>query len=200
MRRVAFVPAVLAALAAAGCSSAAISKPHHADQAAAAPSSAASSPDASFSASASASAPQAGSVGDTFTITGTDDNDNTIKYDVTLVKVIAPAHGSDEYTTPDSGKRFVGAVFTVKDDEGNVSDEDANSDASAVGGNNQTYTADFSTIEGYTNFNHGDLNVAAGQTVTGALTFQVPEGVSVSRVLWQPGGIDNSSATWNLSS
>jgi hypothetical protein len=48
----------------------------------------------------------------------------------------------------------------------------------------QTYSADFDGITGYTNFDDGTIRVAQGETVTGAVTFQVPNGVTVSNVTW----------------
>jgi Domain of unknown function (DUF4352) len=109
-------------------------------------------------------------------------------YRVTLAKIINSAKGADQFTTPDNGKRFVGAVFTIKALNGSPSDEDANSDAALVGNNSQTYTADFDSIAGYTNFNSGSIDVAQGDTVTGAVTFQVPTGVAVSKLQWTAGG------------
>lgn len=111
-----------------------------------------------------------------------DGNGNT--YQVTLVKVIDPATGAGQFGTPDSGKRFVGAVFRVKAVKGSPQNEDANDDAVLVGGNGKNYSADFSAIAGYTNFDNGEIRVSQGGTVTGAVTFQVPNGVSVSKVQW----------------
>jgi hypothetical protein len=125
-----------------------------------------------------------------------DSSGNT--YRVTLAKVIDPAKGSDQFTTPDNGKRFVGAVFTIKALNGSPSNEDANSDAALVGSNGQTYTADFDSIAGYTNFNSGSIDVAQGDTVTGAVTFQVPTGVAVSKVQWTPDGGFGSTVQWNV--
>ena len=76
-------------------------------------------------------------------------------YRVTLVKIIDPAQGADQFTSPDRGKRFVGVVFTIKALNGSPQDEDANGDAAVVGSNGQTYTADFDDIAGYTNFSNG---------------------------------------------
>jgi hypothetical protein len=50
-------------------------------------------------------------------------------YRVTLVKIIDPAQGADQFNTPDSGKRFVGVVFTIKALNGSPQNEDANDDA-----------------------------------------------------------------------
>jgi hypothetical protein len=79
------------------------------------------------------------------------------------------------------------------------SSEDANSDAAIVGSNGQTYTADFSSIAGYTNFNNGQINVAQGDKATGAVTFQLPTGVKASKVQWSPAAGFGDTVQWNVS-
>jgi Domain of unknown function (DUF4352) len=103
---------------------------------------------------------------------------------VTLAKVIDPAKGEDQLAVPDDGKRFVGLIFRVKALTGSPQSEDANNNAVVIGGNGQTYSADFDGIAGYTNFDDGTIRVAQGETVTGSVTFQVPNGVTVSHVTW----------------
>jgi hypothetical protein len=105
-------------------------------------------------------------------------------YRVMLAKVIDPAKGENQFAAPDAGKRFVGLVFRVKALTGSPKDEDANNDAVVVGSNGQKYSADFDGIAGYTNFDHGVIHVSQGETVTGSVTFQVPNGVQVSTVQW----------------
>jgi len=105
-------------------------------------------------------------------------------YQVTLAKVIDPAKGENQFAAPDVGKRFVGLVFRVKALTGSPKDEDANNDAVVVGSNGRNYSADFDGIAGYTSFDHGVIHVSQGETVTGAVTFQVPNGVTVSKVQW----------------
>jgi len=105
-------------------------------------------------------------------------------YQVTLAKVIDPAKGENQFAAPDVGKRFVGLVFRVKALTGSPKDEDANNDAVVVASNGQNYSADFDGIAGYTNFDHGVIHVSQGETVTGSVTFQVPNGVMVSTVQW----------------
>jgi hypothetical protein len=108
-------------------------------------------------------------------------------YRVALVKIIDPAQGADEFSTPDSGKRFVGAVFKIKALKGSPQDEDANSDADLIGSDGQTYTFDINDIAGYTNFDNGTIHVAQDHTVKGSVVFQVPDGVKVAQVQWTPG-------------
>jgi len=119
-------------------------------------------------------------------------------YRVTLIKVVDPAKGADQFTVPESGKRFVGLIFRVKALAGSPQNEDANNDAVVVSGNGQTYSADFDGIAEYTNFNVGALRVAQGATVTGSVTFQVPNGVTVSRVRWTALSGFGSTAEWNV--
>lgn len=117
---------------------------------------------------------------------------------VTLTKIVDPAQGADQYTTPDPGKRFVGAVFKLTGVTGSFSD-DANSDASLQGSNGQTYSPDFSNIAGYTNFNSGQFNISAGDTSIGAVTFQVPTGVKVTKIEWSAtGGFGGNPAEWQV--
>lgn len=119
-------------------------------------------------------------------------------YRVTLVKVIDPAQGSDQFNTPDQGKRFAAAVFSVKALKGSPQDEDADNDAALVGSNGQTYTADFDSIEGYTDFNSGTIQAAQGDTTVGAVNFQVPDGVKVAKIQWTEGS--GSTVQWNVRS
>jgi hypothetical protein len=136
-----------------------------------------------------------GKVGSSFVLE--DGSGNT--YLVTLAKVIDPARGAGEFNSPDSGKRFVGAVFRVKALSGSPQNEDANNDAVLVGGNGQNYPADFDDIAGYTNFDSGTIHVAQGDTVTGAVTFQVSAGVMVSKLQWRALSGFGQMVEWNLS-
>lgn len=177
------VAAAAAMLGIVGCGSIAkTSTPPHAAPAASASSKAVPSPTNSLS----------GPVGTTYTVTDQSGNEMS----VTLTQVIDPAQGADQFTTPKSGNRFVGAVFTIKGISGTFSD-DANNDASLIGSNGQTYTADFDSIAGYTNFNDGEYNVSAGENSVGAVTFQVPLAATVSKIEWSAnGGLGGAPAEW----
>ena len=117
-------------------------------------------------------------------------------YQVILAKVIDPAKGENQFAAPDVGKRFVGLVFRVKALTGSPKDEDANNDAVVIGSNGQNYSADFDGIAGYTNFDHGVIHVSQGETVTGSVTFQVPNGVTVSTVQWTALSGFGSTVEW----
>ena len=119
-------------------------------------------------------------------------------YRVTLVKIIDPARGADQFSSPDSGKRFVGLVFKIEALTGSPQNEDANNDAVLVGGNGQNYSADFDGIAGYTNLASGTIHVAQGDTVTGAVTFQVPDEVTVSKIQWSALSGFGSTVEWDV--
>jgi hypothetical protein len=146
------------------------------------------------SSSASASSANVETVGHGFKFTDPSGN----AYYVYLTKVIDPAHGANSFMTPDKGDRFVGAVFTIKGVSGTSAD-DANNDADLVGSNGQTYTADFSSIAGYTNFNSGQFNVSPGVVSVGAVTFQVPRRVKVNEIQWTAAsGFGGAPGTWKV--
>jgi hypothetical protein len=162
-----------------------ISRSHEADSVSVTP----------FSSDTSASAGQLeppGKIGSSFDLK---DGSGSL-YQVTLATVIDPATGENQFTVPEGGKRFVGLVFKVKALTGSPQTEDANNDAVVIGGDAQTYSADFGGIAGHTNFDHGMIRVAQGETVTGSVTFQVPNGVTVSKVKWTALSGYGSTAEW----
>lgn len=173
-------------LAACGTSVTPTSTPSNAAPAAAAQS-------AAPSPSPSSSGPVSGGIGSSFKVT---DSQGDV-YDVTLDKVIDPAQGADQFSTPDNGKRFVAAVFTIRGVSGTSSD-DANSDAVVTGSDTQQYQPDFDDIAGYTNFNSGEFDVTPSQTLTGAVNFQVPTGVTVANVQWVANSFSGAVGTWDL--
>ena len=121
-------------------------------------------------------------------------------YGVVLTKIIDPVQGTDQIA-PDNGKQFVAAVFTVKAISGiGPQQQDAESDATLVGSDGRTYLADNIPIAGYTGFNPGEIHAAPGESTTGEVTFQVPTGVNVSKVVWSTFsslGV-RSTVQWNV--
>lgn len=105
---------------------------------------------------------------------------------VTLTKVIDPASGADQFTTPDPGKRFVATVFTITNTSHQAVQGDANNDVSVIGSDNQSYSPDFSDVAECTNFNSGSFNLGAGESVSGCVVFQVPTAVTVAKVQFTP--------------
>ena len=119
-------------------------------------------------------------------------------YQVTLTKVIDPAKGDSQGAARTSASGSSALVFRVTALTGTPKDEDANNNAVVIGSNGQNYSANFDGIAGYTNFNHGVIQASMGQTVTGAVTFQVPNGVQVSTVQWTTLSGYGSTVEWIL--
>ena len=144
--------------------------------------------------SSSSSTPSSQPIGSTFHLTDQDGN----KLDVKLVKIVDPAQGADAFTTPESGKRFVGAQFTITNTGTKQLDEDANNDATLVDNQGQGYNADFSDLSGCQAFpTSNKLN--PGESSTGCVSFQVPTGASLAKVKFVPSsGFADDSATWTL--
>ena len=118
-------------------------------------------------------------------------------YQVTLVTVVDPAQGAaGPFDTPDSGTRFVGAVFRITGLRGSPKGDDADNDAALVGSNGQTYTCDFNDIAGYGDFNDGEIQVAPGGRTTGAVSFQVPDGVQVTDIRWSSNNGFGTTVQW----
>ena len=116
---------------------------------------------------------------------------------VMVVKVIDPAQGADQFTTPDAGKRFVGVEVTINDTGKAALSDDANSTLSVIGSDSQDYSADFSSISECTNFNNGSYNIASGQSQTGCVTFQIPNAVTVAKVQFTDNaGMGSNTAQW----
>jgi hypothetical protein len=142
--------------------------------------------------SSSATGPLTEKVGQSFKVTISSGK----VYSVTLLKVVNPATGSGQFNEPSAGDHLVAAVFRITGIKGTSSD-DSNLDASLTGGNGQVYEPVFNAVNGYTNFNAGDFDVTPGQSETGAVTFQLPNGVSVTNIQWTV-GFGNSTGTWTV--
>jgi len=108
--------------------------------------------------------------------------------DVTLLAIIDPASGADEFTTPSAGSRFVGVKWEIKTTGSGTLSDDANNDTSLIGSDDQTYQPDFSTIAGCTNFDDGMYTIPSGQESIGCVTFQVPDAVKPAKVQFSLGG------------
>lgn len=100
---------------------------------------------------------------------------------ITLVQVIDPAQGGP-YTTPNAGERFVATKFLIANTGTSILSHDINNDVSIQGSNGQTYSPDFNSISGCTNFNSGVFTITPGQSETGCAAFQLPSSVAVSQV------------------
>lgn len=139
------------------------------------------------------------SVGGLFSVTGPNGPSGaTTVYNVTLDKVDQHATLGPYGDLTNGNDHVTAAEFTIAGQSGQSSD-DANSDAVAVGSDGQDYTASFDTVTDGTNFQYGEFNVAAGQSVSGWVSFELPPGVTIASVQWSP-GFSGQAATWTVNS
>lgn len=115
---------------------------------------------------------------------------------VTLTKVIDPAQGADQYTTPDPGKRFVATELTITNNSSTGYSNDANSNVTLIGTDNQSYTPDYNSVSECTNFNSGVYTLASGESSTGCVVFQVPTGVNPAKVQFSSSILGNNTGEW----
>jgi hypothetical protein len=140
-----------------------------------------------------------GPVGTTFIVTDTNDNGATVKYSVTLDKIKQHAAPDNSFDTAPAGDHLAGAEFTIKGISGMDSD-DANNDAAAIGTNNQTYDTGLEGLAAGTDFNDGQFHTSPGAVSIGWVSFEIKDGVHVSRIQWNPDSdmSGEAPATWTV--
>jgi hypothetical protein len=144
------------------------------------------------------SASTTGTLGTSFTVTTTDNSGNPVVYTVTLDKVDQHAGLAPYESMQGPGDHMAAARFSITGVTGQESD-DANSDANATGSDTTEYPFAATSVSDGPNFSSGMFEVGPGQTKSGWVSFELPQGVTVSTVSWQP-GLDSQAATWTLGS
>lgn len=118
-------------------------------------------------------------------------------YSVTPLGVVNPAQSANQFDEPASGSYFVAVVVRVTNiGKGQVSD-DADSDASIIGSNDESYTFNPASVTECTNFDNGQFQLGPGQSVTGCVNFELPNGVKPAKFQWTA-GVPSTFATWNI--
>jgi hypothetical protein len=133
-------------------------------------------------------------VGASFTVLNQRNQNESVK----LVSVIDPATGQNGIT-PNAGDRFVGVEIQITNQSKTVDSGDANNNTSVVGSNEQVYSADFDPLSECTDFNSGQYNLSPGEPEIGCVAVQIPTGVSVAKVKYNPSsGFSTNNAEWIL--
>jgi hypothetical protein len=146
----------------------------------------------------SSSGPGDEPVGGGFEVTGLNSDGNQTVYDVTLDKVDQDAPLAAYETMNNPGDHLAAAEFTIKGVTGQSSD-DANNDAAAIGDDTTEYQFSDISAAGLSGFNSGLWSAGPGQTVTGWVTFEVPEHRTVKHIQWSQ-DLGSDTATWDLGS
>lgn len=139
--------------------------------------------------------PKAPGIGSTLVVLNQDKQYEAVQ----LQTVTDPAQSGDGFSTPDAGKRYVGVTISIHNRSKGTDTGDANNNLTVVGSNNQVYQPDFTTLAGCTNFASGEYTLTSGTTEVGCVAYQVPTGVKVAKVQYNPNsGFSTNDATWTL--
>ncbi|WP_055591251.1 DUF4352 domain-containing protein [Streptacidiphilus griseoplanus] len=132
-------------------------------------------------------------VGDTISLKGMD-----TKADVTVLKVVDHAKGADEFTTPESGKRFVAVQFRIRNTGSKAYNDSPSNGAKVLDTEGQGFDASFSDTTAGPSF-PGDVTIAPGGTAKGFITFEVPKGAKLDKVQFGlDSGFADQTGQWNV--
>ncbi|ACU71809.1 hypothetical protein Caci_2900 [Catenulispora acidiphila DSM 44928] len=170
MRRIPTITAVLTLAALGGCTSAKVNTTP------VAPAEAATTAAHAAATSSTSAAPKKAGLGDTVKISG-----RNAKLAVTLVKIVDPAKGSDEFTVPDAGKHFVALQVRVVNQGSGVYSDDPQADVTVKNAAGETMSIAFATTTAGADM-PSSVNLTAGDTALGFVDFQVPDGQKITQV------------------
>lgn len=147
----------------------------------------------SAAAATTSSAPKKAHLGDTVDIAG-----RNTKLAVTLVKIVDPAKGSDEFTIPDAGKHFVAVQIKIVNQGTSVYSDDPQADVKVKNAAGETMSIAFATTTAGADM-PSSVDLTPGDTALGFVDFQVPDGQKIAQVqyaLISLGG--DSVAQWTI--
>ena len=76
-------------------------------------------------------------------------------------------------------------------------DENSNNSATVTGSNEQAYTSSLEPVAAGTNFADGRILLQPGSSLVGWVSFELPDGVRITKVQWTPSsGFSTRSAEW----
>ncbi len=115
-------------------------------------------------------------VGDTLQLTGLDSGE---ALDVTVTKVVEPAHPKDSYLKPSAGDHLVAVQFRLKNTGTTVYDDSPSNGATVIDKNGQRFSDSFNDSTAGPSF-PGSITISPGKAALGFITFEVP---NTSRVV-----------------
>ncbi len=141
-------------------------------------------------------APEAAKVGDTITLTGSEDGS---KLDVTVVKVADNAKSSVDGFVPEGGNRWIGVQFQLVN-TGTVAYGDSPANGTQVyDEEGQQFGPTFADITAGPTMS-SDVNLKPGAKALGWITFEAPKGVKVATVQFaMDSGFADQVGEWKLS-
>ncbi|QTD99135.1 DUF4352 domain-containing protein [Streptomyces cyanogenus] len=140
--------------------------------------------------------PDVAKAGDTIALKGMEDGS---KLDVTVVKVADPAKSSDEFTTPESGNRFVGVQFKLVNTGTAAYSDSPGNGAQITDADGQQFESTFADITAGPSMS-SDVRLKPGGKALGWIVFEVPKASKTATVQFtMDSGMANQTGEWKLS-
>ncbi|MEU0414741.1 DUF4352 domain-containing protein [Streptomyces griseorubiginosus] len=95
--------------------------------------------------------------------------------------MVDPAAGKDDFSSPDSGKRFVAVQFRLKNVSSQVFDDSPDNDAKVKDTQGQQFEPSFSETSAGPDFG-GSVTLTRGDIALGFITFEVPATAKITKV------------------
>jgi hypothetical protein len=134
-------------------------------------------------------------VGDTVSLAATDQSPPAT---ITLVKIVDPAQGADQFTTPGQGKRFVGVQFRIVLGGTQSTQGSPDNDATVYDSQGQSYSSGFGNLMNCQSF-ASPLTLSPGEPVLGCITYELPTSAKIAKVKFTPAsGFAPATAEWQV--
>ncbi|WP_246113589.1 DUF4352 domain-containing protein [Streptomyces montanus] len=135
-------------------------------------------------------------MGDTLNLTGIEEDE---KVAVTVVKVVDPAQPEDEFSSPDSGKRFVAVQFRLKNIGTQVYDDSPDNGANVRDAQGQQFSPTLGETAAGPGFG-GSVTLTPGDTALGFIVFEVPTDSKITRIQFGlASGFARNIGQWTVS-
>ncbi|MGC0337837.1 DUF4352 domain-containing protein [Streptomyces sp. SLBN-8D4] len=134
-------------------------------------------------------------VGDTLNLTGLENGEALA---VTVVKVVDPARPENDYSTPDTGKRFVAVQFRLKNTGAAAYSDSPSNGAKVIDTQGQQFEATYEDTAAGPGF-PGSVALAPGDTALGFITFEVPLNSTITKAQFtMSSGFSGNTGQWTL--
>lgn len=137
---------------------------------------------------------QSAAVGDPITLQGSDD---ALKVRVTVVSVVDPAQGGDEFTQPGEGNRFVAVQLRLENVGDAVYDDSPSNGATLIDAEGQSF--DSTLLETNAGPDLGSPTINKGDSRLGYVSFEVPTTSQITRFQFGlDSGFADQKGEWTL--
>ncbi|MFD1658069.1 DUF4352 domain-containing protein [Streptomyces caeni] len=120
------------------------------------------------------------------------------RLDVTVVKAADPAKSSDEFTAPESGKRFVGVQFKLVNTGTAAYGDSPGNGAQIIDAEGQQFESTFADITADPSMS-SDVKLKPGTKALGWIVFEVPKGSKAATVQFtMDSGMTDQTGEWKL--